>query len=139
MNIYIDSDVILDLLLKRNNFHKDTQQLFEYSHQNKIKLFTTPVAISNIYYILNDINKRKDSKQLIIKLRKFVEILAMNSFEIDNAAVSKFKDFEDAMQYYSCIKNEIEHIVTRNIKDYKLSDIPVSNTKEIINLLNNKI
>lgn len=132
MKVFIDSDVIIDLLLKRQEFHKQAEVLFDLSAKKEIDLYTTPVAISNAFYIINDVNKRKDSKTLIINLRKLIGILSMDAYEIDNAATSRIKDFEDALQYHCCIRNGIDYIVTRNIGDYKSSDIPVSDPKEFL-------
>jgi predicted nucleic acid-binding protein len=136
MKIFIESDVILDLLLKRQLFHFEAEKIFDLAAKKKIKLYTTPIVISNVYYIINDINKKKNSKLLISKIRKIVEILPMDSYEIDNAVSSEINDFEDALQYYSCIKNNMDHIISRNIKDYKKSKIPVSDPKEFLIIVN---
>lgn len=140
MKIFIDSDVILDLLLLRSEFHIESEKIFDLASKNQIDLYTTPIVIANVYYILNDINKKKDSKNIISKIREIINILSVDSFEIDNAITSEIKDFEDSIQYYSCIKHEIDYIITRNKKDYKYSKISVSTPKEFISFfLNCKI
>lgn len=55
---------------------------------------------------------------------------------LEKAFSSKFRDIEDAIQYFSALTNgEIEYIVTRNISDFKLSSIPVYSSNEILQLL----
>lgn len=134
MKIFIDSDVILDLLLKRQKFHYEAEFIFDLAAKEKIFLYTTPLVIANVYYIVNDINKTKNCKQLIGKIRNIVEILPVDCFEIDNAIDSEIKDFEDALQYFCCIKNKVNYIITRNVKDYKNSKIPVSDPKEFLKI-----
>jgi len=139
MNIFIDSDVILDLFLIRQRFHFDSEKIFDLGVKKNINLFTTPIVIANVYYILNDINKKINSRNIIAKIRNIVHILQIDSFEIDNAITSEFKDFEDAIQYYACVKNNLDHIITRNKTDYKYSKIPVSTPKEFIEIFKNNL
>jgi predicted nucleic acid-binding protein len=134
LNAFVDSDVILNLLLARSPFATDTEKLFDLATKRIISLYTTPVVISNIYYICNDLNKNKGTKPILLKLRRVVQILPMDAFEVDNALESKFKDFEDSLQYYCCVKNDIAHIITRNKKDFSHSKIPVSTPKEFLKL-----
>lgn len=131
MKVYVDTDVILDLLLKRQTFHKDAELLFDNIAKNKLTAFTTPVSIANIYYIINSFNKVKNARNIIKKLRLLLKIIPMDEFCVDNALSSEIKDFEDSLQYYACVKNSLDHIVTRNKKDYKKAKIPVSTPKEI--------
>ncbi|NIS07432.1 MAG: PIN domain-containing protein [Candidatus Dadabacteria bacterium] len=131
MKVYIDTDVILDLLLKRQTFHKDAEQLFDNIAKKRLTAYTTPVSIANVYYIINSINKVKYPRNIIKKLRLLLKIIPMDEFCIDNALSSEIKDFEDSLQYYTCVKNGIDHIVTRNKKDYKRAKVPVSTHKEI--------
>ena len=46
--------------------------------------------------------------------------------------VSQFKDFEDAMQYYSALKAKADIIITRNGKDFTASQIPVMTATEYL-------
>ncbi len=50
----------------------------------------------------------------------------MDKSAVLNALNSEFKDFEDALQNFSAIENgEINIILTRNIKDFKKSELAV--------------
>ena len=50
----------------------------------------------------------------------------MNKEVVLDSLNSGFKDFEDALQNFSAVKNgKINIVLTRNIKDYKKSDLAV--------------
>ncbi|ELR70704.1 PIN domain containing protein [Fulvivirga imtechensis AK7] len=51
---------------------------------------------------------------------------------IDLSLDSDFKDFEDSIQYYTAIENNLDLIITRNLKDFKLSKIPVLTAKNYL-------
>jgi len=133
--IFIDADVILDLLAKRETHYKYAAALFTLIDSSKCKAFTTPVVISNIYYILKKLKKEEFAGNKVRKLRLLLNILAVNEKIIDLALSSNFKDFEDAIQYYASVENKIDFIVTRNRKDYKASAIPVVSPEEYLNII----
>ena len=54
---------------------------------------------------------------------------------IEESIHSDFDDFEDAMQYFSAMRESIDFIVTRNKKDYKAAQIPVFEPQEFIDFL----
>jgi predicted nucleic acid-binding protein len=66
-----------------------------------------------------------NSRKIIGQFKTIVNVLSVDSKTIDLAVASGFNDFEDAIQYYCAIENNLTTIVTRNIKDYKRATIKV--------------
>ena len=83
---------------------------------------------------------REKSKKIALeslrKLRVFINILSVTENQIDKALSSKFKDFEDAIQYFASSNNEIGHIITRNKADYKQSKFSVCTPTKFLKLYN---
>jgi predicted nucleic acid-binding protein len=73
----------------------------------------------------------------LIKYKAMVVLLELND-KITELALSdeSFNDFEDALQYYTAIENEIDIIITRNKKDFKNSRLPVLSAKEYLSIKN---
>ena len=65
------------------------------------------------------------SRQIIVKFKTLVQVLAVDGKTIDLAIVSAFKDFEDAIQYACAMEHKVTTIITRNLKDYKKASISV--------------
>jgi predicted nucleic acid-binding protein len=130
--IFIDSDIILDVLTKRDNFVQAAAELFELGYLNKIELFTTPVVLANVFYILRKTSGIENAKMNLQKLRQIIRVLATNENTVDSALRSQFNDFEDGLQYFTAKENNISILITRNLKHYKVDDIIIETAEEYI-------
>jgi len=130
--ILVDTNIILDLLAKRKEFIIEAQELFTLSDKNEIKLYVSSLTFANTYYILSQKMKLNDARKILRKFKILVEVLPMDDKIIDLSLESDFKDFEDAIQYHTAIENDINIIITRNLKDFKTSRIPVLTAKNYI-------
>jgi len=130
--VFLDTDVILDLLTEREPHFKPAVELFLKIQDKTIMAYTSPVAIANIFYILNKHFDRKKAMQSLVKLKSLVKVLNCDDRVIELALSSDFTDFEDSIQYYTALENGIDILITRNIKDYKSANINVSTPIEYI-------
>jgi len=132
--IFLDTDVILDLLSKRQPFYENSYKIFSLIDRNKIKAFTSPVIFANIHYVLSKQLSKQIALQNLIKLRKFVNIVPVNEEIIDLSLKSNFTDYEDSIQYYAALLSKISILITRNIKDYKNAKIAVATPEEYLKM-----
>jgi predicted nucleic acid-binding protein len=124
--ILIDTDVILDFFFDREPFSESAAKMLSLCESKEIKGFITPVIVSNVYYLLRQTAKHEKVIEKLKMLVSITEILVIDRNAIVQALNSEFKDFEDALQNYSAeLNNEIDIIVTRNVKDYKNSVLGV--------------
>lgn len=125
-HVLIDSDVILDFFFDREPFAEYATQIFVLCENNSIKGFTTPVIISNVYYLLNKIAKHEVIVEKLKQLLNIIDIAEIDKDIIIDALNSNFKDFEDALQNYAAESTDkIKVILTRNTKDYQKSKLAV--------------
>ncbi len=132
--LFIDSDVLLDVFAKREGFYSDSAGLLSLVETKKIRAYTSPIVIANLFYILRKIKSKRIAIESIRKLRLFIGVLPVTESHIDKALASKFKDFEDAIQYFVSSDNGIEYIIMRNKADYKQSSILVCTPAEFLEL-----
>ncbi len=132
--ILVDTNIVLDLLGKREKFLPEAQELFTKSDKNEVKLYVSALTFANTYYILSQQMKMQNVRKVLRKFKVLVKVLPMDEKIIDLALESDFKDFEDAIQYHSAIENDVNIIITRNIKDYKSAKLPVFTAKEYVKL-----
>jgi predicted nucleic acid-binding protein len=123
--LFIDSDIVLDLLLERQGFYIWSARLFTLKDKGRVDLFVSALAFNNINYMLSKNFGKEESRRILSRFKLLVNVLAVDNRIISLALSSSFADFEDAIQYYCAIENKISLLITRNIKDYKLADIPV--------------
>jgi predicted nucleic acid-binding protein len=132
--IFVDSDVILDLLAKRPLFYEDAAKIFTWAYKKKIALYSTAVVLANVFYILRKLNGNDKSKEQLKDLRLLVSILPIDENIVDMALGSTFNDFEDGLQYYTTKEQNLFGIITRNTKDYKIKDIVIQTSKEFVKI-----
>ncbi|MEN8126107.1 MAG: PIN domain-containing protein [Bacteroidota bacterium] len=132
--ILVDTNIVLDLLARRQEFIIEAQELFTLSDKKELKLYVSSLTFANTYYILSQQMKLGNARKILRKFKVLVEVLPMDDKIIDLSLESDFKDFEDAIQYHTAIENEVNIIITRNLKDFKTSKIPVLTAKDYIEM-----
>ena len=123
--VFVDSDVILDLLARRIPHFHCAALLLTFADMGKIQVFTSPTVFCNVFYILRKELGIQRAKSALRKLRLIVKITDSAEKTVDCALNSDFSDFEDAIHCYTAKGHQIETILTRNIKDYKSAGITV--------------
>lgn len=124
--VLIDTDVLMDFLFDRKPYAKYATELMNLCAENQVHGFTTPVIISNVYYLLRKTAKHNIIVEKIKQLLTIIEIVKMDENAVMSALNSDLKDFEDALQNFSAIENgEIKIILTRNVKDFKKSELAI--------------
>ena len=129
MKAYIDSDVILDVLMGREAFLAESSQILNLCETHQISGCTTTLAIANIYYILSRYDSAS-AKTAITSLRDILDELPVSDKEIGQSLNSKFKDFEDGVQNFVAEHHAYGYIITRNKKDYAHSSLKILTPKE---------
>lgn len=133
--IFLDTNIIIDFLGEREVFYEPAAKIMTLADRKKIKIFTSPSSISNSYYLLSKYENTKTALEKIRKFKVLCSISIMDDEVVEKAINSDFKDFEDAMQYFSALASHCDLIVTRNEKDFKNAMIPVMNGESYLQTL----
>lgn len=133
--LLVDTNIVIDILSKRETFYDDAAELFSLADKKELKLTISSLTFANTNYILTKLKSAKDAREILRKFKVLVELLSLDD-KITELALSddNFPDFEDGLHYYSAIENQIDIIITRNKKDFKNSKIPVLTAKEFLAL-----
>lgn len=133
IRLLIDTNIVIDLLAKREKFYLEAATLFTLADKGVLTLTVSALTFANTHYILSKLVSEKEARIILRKFKVLVETLALDD-KITELALSdiKFPDFEDGLQYYSAIENQVDIIITRNKKDFKNSKIPVMTAKEYL-------
>lgn len=130
--IFVDTNIVLDLLEKRANFFEEAQELFTLADRKQVTLYVSALTIANAHFLLHK-HLRMEARKILAKFKIIVTILPVDDKILDLSLVSDFKDFEDAIQYYTAIENEMELIITRNKRDFRNVRLPVLTAREYLN------
>ncbi|SCD21729.1 pilt protein domain-containing protein [Proteiniphilum saccharofermentans] len=132
-NLLIDTNIVVDLLSRRENFYQEAQELFTLADENDVKLFISALTFANTHYLLLRHLSENEARKVMIKFKLLVKILPLEDKILELALASDFRDFEDAIQYHTALENKLNIIITRNKKNFKTSRIPVLTAKEFLN------
>ena len=131
--IFVDTNVVLDLLLGIEPYAGYANDLFKYAIMNDIVLNICSFSYATVYYILR---KRLSHENILSDLQwlsNTVKSLSVNENTIQKALASQFRDFEDAIQYFCALQiPNCEAIISRDRKGFRLSTIPVINPSDFL-------
>jgi predicted nucleic acid-binding protein len=131
--LFLDTDVILDFLTDRKPFSSEAAVIFTLVDERKLRGYVSSLTISNLYYLLRKYETHQKVISKLDSLSNIIEIIKVDQDTIKNALESKFRDFEDSIQYYSALlSKKVDVIITRNTKDYKKASLPVMTPAEYL-------
>jgi len=130
--VFLDTNIVLDLLAQRMPFYSEAARLFSLADKKEIILSISALCLADSNYILSRHLPSAEVRPILRKFKVLVNVLPLDDKITDLALNSDFHDFEDAIQYYTAIVNEQDLIITRNQADFKESKLPVMNAGEFL-------
>ena len=129
MKIFFDTNILLDVLLKRPQHFDASAKLWTAAESSHVQGYISAISFNNIYYIVNKLAGIKTAQKVLITLRDSFTMVDCTTQIVNQAIDAKMKDFEDAIQYYSALHAKCNYLLTRNIKHFPLESI-VAQTPE---------
>lgn len=131
--IFVDTNIIVDLIADRKPFSKYAIQIFQKAEWQEVALFASSHSIATTHYLLKKYLGEKELRDVLYNLLDYLTVVAVDIDILKKGLHSNHKDFEDAIQILCASSIEkMDCIVTRNTKDFKASEIPAYNPDEIL-------
>jgi len=132
--VFCDINFILDIFLKREPFYNSAAKLFKKIEDKELKGYLCALSFPTLFYLLSKELNREKAIKTLEKIRIVFSIASVDQKVIDLSLASDFKDFEDAVQYYSAVQVKADCLITRNKDDYIDDKIPVLTPEEFLAL-----
>jgi len=131
--VFADTNVVIDLLEKREPFYRQSVELFSLSFNGKLSVYVSGTTFTTASYLLRK-HTPQEIRALLGNLRQIVKVAPIDESVIDKAIASAaFDDYEDAVQYFSALSVGAELIITRNERDFLgRTSIPVVSPTEFL-------
>ena len=129
--LFLDTNIVVDLLDRRELFCHDAVRLFSMAYNKQVQLVVSPMTFSTASFLLRK-HGPEGVRKLLSNFRQLSRVSTTDERTVDDSIASQFKDFEDAMQYYTALNAKAEIIITRNGKDFTASNLPVMIATEYI-------
>ncbi len=136
-DVFLDTNIFLDHLLKRN---PDSVEVIRLCERKQINGYASSASFYTLTYVITEKIKKK-AHPILMEYSGFIQTMPTTQHNLDSALSSPFNDLEDAFQYYTALnKKELDFFITNNVKDYAgvSSRLPVINAKDFIALIKNE-
>ena len=136
--VFVDTNIVLDLLLMRKSYYKSVTQLFSFADRKELIICISALTFTTVHYILSKHVGSEKAKNILRQFKTLVKVLSIDDNIIDHALASDFRDFEDAVQYHCALSADIAILLTRDFKDYQKANISVMSTEDFLKIYKRK-
>ena len=133
MKLFLDTNIVLDYMLKRTDFCQPAGIILDLARKQKLEILVSSISFVNVFYILRKYYDREIIYRTMKALLEFCTLTSTGYNEIARSLSAEWKDFEDCVQYQSASAAKVDFIITRNKKDFENTNIPVLTPVEFLN------
>ena len=135
MRLMIDTNIILDVLLERDPFFKDSKAVLDLCESRKILGFISASTATDIFYLVRKaLNSTDEAYTALGHILNIVKVLTVTNDDVNTAFIQHAPDFEDCLLATCAKSNKCSGIVTRNKKDFLTFGISTFSPEEIIEI-----
>jgi predicted nucleic acid-binding protein len=120
MKVLFDTNIILDIALMRTPFCEDAIKIFKHINTGILYGYLSATTVTDIFFFLRKEHGKENALNFLRELVRVIDVISIDRKIIHNALKTNWNDFEDAVQAQAALENDIDVIITRNTKDYKL-------------------
>ena len=136
MLILIDTNVLLDVIARREPYVIFSEKVIDLCRQEIINGAIAGHSVLNAMYVLRKNFTLAERKEIFLSLCEFLYVESVDFGKIVQALKDdNFSDFEDCLQMQCALSLHADYIVTRNVKDFAASEIPAVTPEEFLNIL----
>jgi predicted nucleic acid-binding protein len=132
MNVFLDTNVVLDVLAKRQPFHDEAARIWALAERGRISALVSAVSVTHIYYIGRKLSSHAQAMDMLRKLRSVARLVSCDAAVVNRAIDAAFSDFEDAVQFFSARAANADNLVTRDIDHFPDDELPVLTPKAFL-------
>lgn len=125
MKVFVDTNVLLDVLARREPFYAEAAHIWSLAERGKIKGLVSVISFNNVYYVVRRASSRKSAERALKLIRGVFAPVPLSVQVLNQAIDAEFRDFEDAIQFHSAIQAQAECLVTRDADHFPGKDLPV--------------
>jgi predicted nucleic acid-binding protein len=132
MNVFFDTNVLMDVLLERRPFVAESQKVWFLAERSKVRGMVAALSFPNIYYIIRKMRGTDAAMSMMTMLRDTFTPVPLDGQILNQAVDAGFSDFEDAIQYFSALRADAECLLTRNPDHFPRSRLRVLSPTEFL-------
>ena len=132
MKLFIDANILLDVLQKREPYYHDSSVIWKLCETKQISGCVSTLSFANLVYVMRKELSAEQIEETLRALALIFEFVELSISDLNHAAKMKWDDFEDAIQSATAERKHADYIITRNIRDFKKSSVMALTPTELI-------
>ncbi len=132
MKVFVDTNVLLDVLARREPFYGDSSRIWSLAERGRIEAQVSVISFNNVYYVVRRAANRRTAEKALRVMRNVFTPVALNAQVLSQAIDAGFGDFEDAIQFHSAVYAGAGCLITRDADHFPAADIPVLSPAEFL-------
>ena len=125
MKIFVDTNILLDVLTKREPFYKNSAVIWSLVEDGIVEGYISAISVNNVFYISKKLSDLEHAQGLVDKILKDFQIIELNYEILKLSRTISDRDYEDLIQYFSAIKSGSKYLITRNKNDFPETGIEI--------------
>lgn len=135
MKLFVDTNVVLDVLAQRQPWFDDSAHVLAHIEQGRATGHIAAHTVTTLHYLLARHLTPQKTAAALIDLTALLHIEPVDHLILQQALTLGWRDFEDAVQAVTAAQCQADYLVTRNPRDFKQSLVPVMTPAELLALL----
>jgi len=119
MKVFLDTNVLLDILAKREPFYTASAEVWSLAESGAVQGCISTISFNNIYYVVRKMTGKSNADKALRILRDIFVPVAPDTLILNQAIDSTMNDFEDAIQFHSAIRAGADCLITRDPGHFK--------------------
>jgi predicted nucleic acid-binding protein len=132
MNVFFDTNVLMDVLLERHPFVAESRKVWSLAERGRISGLASVLSFPVIYYEVRKVRGADGARSMMAMLRDTFTAVPLDEQVLNQAMDAKFADFEDAIQYFSPLRAGAECLLTRNVGHFPGAGLHVLSPEEFL-------
>ena len=135
MRIFLDTNVILDVLAKRDPWFTDSATVLSLLDSEEVEGFAAAHSITNLFYLTRKHLGQRHASEALLNLLSILAVAPVDQDSILKALALGWPDFEDALQMVCATNSHVDYLVSRNKADFESTSLPIVTPAELLTLL----
>lgn len=132
MKLLIDANILLDVLQNREPYYYDSSMIWKLCETKKVIGCVSTLSFANLVYVMRKELSAEQIEKILRELAIIFDFVELSTADLTRASKMRWGDFEDAIQCATAERNNVNYIITRNVKDFKKSSIMALTPTEFI-------
>lgn len=133
MKVFIDTNVLLDLICQRDGFKEAADEIFKMGIEDKFDLYVSVLTLINAHFTAHRYAYSwEEIRRVLRNLLLYIKVSPMTSETFKNAIDCNGDDLEDSVQYFSALSSFCDCIVTRDTKGYRTFNLPIFTPNDFV-------